>query len=126
MDRAEVVVVGGGHNGLVCACYLARAGLDVVVLEAADTPGGCIHTVELPGGERMRGRVSSVGTVARAAGRDEEDGETVIDVEITLRGRPKTRLDRAPVEVELVSERVEDVLTVPVEALLALREGGQS
>ncbi|HZB58115.1 MAG TPA: hypothetical protein VFA73_02895, partial [Actinomycetota bacterium] len=32
MDRAEVVVVGGGHNGLVCACYLARAGL----VEAAD------------------------------------------------------------------------------------------
>src|SRR5829696_4993881 len=54
MNRAEVVVVGGGHNGLVCACYLARAGLDVVVLEAAATPGGCIHTVELPGG---RGRL---------------------------------------------------------------------
>ena len=54
MNQAEVVVIGGGHNGLVCACYLARAGLDVVVLEAAATPGGCIHTVELPGG---RGRL---------------------------------------------------------------------
>ncbi|MFL6224160.1 MAG: phytoene desaturase family protein [Actinomycetes bacterium] len=49
-----MVVIGGGHNGLVCACYLARAGLEVVVLEAAATPGGCIHTVELPGG---RGRL---------------------------------------------------------------------
>jgi beta-carotene ketolase (CrtO type) len=54
MSQAEVVVIGGGHNGLVCACYLARAGLEVVVLEAAASPGGCIHTVELPGG---RGRL---------------------------------------------------------------------
>lgn len=109
---------------------LTVTGTDRVVRVNLDTDDqhlvkkGDTVTVELPGGERMRGRVSSVGTVARAAGRDEEDGETVIDVEITLRGRPKTRLDRAPVEVELVSERVEDVLTVPVEALLALREGG--
>jgi beta-carotene ketolase (CrtO type) len=54
VTRAEVVVVGGGHNGLVCGCYLARAGLEVLVLEAAATPGGCIHTVELPDG---RGRL---------------------------------------------------------------------
>jgi beta-carotene ketolase (CrtO type) len=54
MTQAEVVVIGGGHNGLVCACYLARAGLEVLVLEAADRPGGCIATVDLPGG---RGRL---------------------------------------------------------------------
>ena len=49
--EAEVVVVGAGHNGLVCAGYLAAAGLEVVVLEAAATPGGNTRTepLTLPG-----------------------------------------------------------------------------
>ena len=39
-DRYEVVVVGGGHNALVAAAYLGRAGLSVCVLERADHVGG--------------------------------------------------------------------------------------
>ncbi|HEY0950158.1 phytoene desaturase family protein, partial [Nocardioides sp.] len=45
--EAEVVVVGAGHNSLVAAAYLARAGLEVLVLEANDTVGGNTRTEEL-------------------------------------------------------------------------------
>ncbi len=42
----DVVVVGAGHNALVAACYLARAGLDVEVVERRDVVGGAVSTVE--------------------------------------------------------------------------------
>jgi phytoene dehydrogenase-like protein len=43
-DHADVVVVGAGHNGLVAATFLARGGLDVVVVEAGQTIGGAAKT----------------------------------------------------------------------------------
>lgn len=47
--RADVVVIGAGHNGLVCAAYLARAGRSVVVVEARDHVGGCASSVDVLG-----------------------------------------------------------------------------
>ena len=37
---SDTVIVGAGHNGLVCAAYLARAGRSVLVLERRETAGG--------------------------------------------------------------------------------------
>lgn len=42
----DVAIVGGGHNGLACAAYLAKAGLDVVVLERRQLLGGAAVTEE--------------------------------------------------------------------------------
>ena len=39
-ESKSVIIVGGGHNGLVCASYLARAGYRVKVLEAREVAGG--------------------------------------------------------------------------------------
>ena len=42
-----MVVIGAGHNGLICAAYLAQAGLEVCVLEAQSVVGGNTVTEEL-------------------------------------------------------------------------------
>jgi phytoene dehydrogenase-like protein len=52
MMTNDVIVVGGGHNGLVAATFLAKAGRKVVVLERSDRVGGCARTSELAPGFR--------------------------------------------------------------------------
>src|SRR5580658_10937190 len=49
----DAVVIGGGHNGLIAAFYLARGGLKTLVLEAKPFVGGCCVTEELIPGFRF-------------------------------------------------------------------------
>ncbi|KAF1697931.1 FAD-dependent oxidoreductase [Pseudoxanthomonas jiangsuensis] len=51
-DSRDVILLGGGHNGLVCAAYLARAGLKVTVLERRGVVGGAAVTEEFHPGFR--------------------------------------------------------------------------
>src|SRR4051812_23915192 len=48
----DVAIIGGGHNGLACAAYLAAAGLKVVVLEKNPVVGGAALTEEFHPGFR--------------------------------------------------------------------------
>ena len=47
MTEADIVVAGGGHNSLITAAYLQKAGYDCVVLDAREIPGGGASTEEL-------------------------------------------------------------------------------
>jgi phytoene dehydrogenase-like protein len=67
----DVVVVGSGHNALVAACYLAREGLDVEVLERDTVIGGAVSTVERFPGYRVD-RGSSAHIMIRHTGIIEE------------------------------------------------------
>jgi phytoene dehydrogenase-like protein len=49
----DAVIVGGGHNGLTAAAYLARAGLSTLVLERREIVGGCCVTEEIAPGCRV-------------------------------------------------------------------------
>lgn len=69
----DVVVVGAGHNALVAACYLAREGLDVEVVERRGVLGGAVSTVDRFNGYKMDVG-SSVHIMVRHTGIIEELG----------------------------------------------------
>ena len=77
---ADHVVVGGGHNGLVAACYLARAGLNVLVLEQSAKLGGGSRTDELVSGYRFNTH-SAAHNIINATGIVEELGLGAVELD---------------------------------------------
>ena len=101
----------------------------LVDLEASRQPyvrAGDRVDLELPGGRTTTGRVASVGKVATVpAGDGGGDGDPTVELVVTLDDPKATgRLDQAPVDAWITTEVREGVLAVPVNALLALAEGG--
>lgn len=82
--------------------------------------------IELPSGATTAGTISDIAEVAERDDTGSSDGgQTTVDVTVTLSDPAATgTLDQAPVTVAITTEAAEDVLAVPVTALLALAEGG--
>ncbi len=93
--------------------------VDLAVDDADLLAVGDAVDVELPTGEVLAATVATIG----AAEVDEADGSSTLPVTLTVAGADNVA-DRSPVDVLVEIEAAEDVLAVPVEALLALAEGG--
>ncbi|MBO8190298.1 peptidoglycan-binding protein [Streptomyces oryzae] len=95
------------------------------VAESGSVKEGDKVTVELPDGKSARGEIRTVGTSAEKEGGDSGDDSAKVMVTVSLDEPEQVEaLDQAPVTVELKGQSRKDVLTVPVEALLAMDGGG--
>ncbi|GAA4182355.1 peptidoglycan-binding protein [Streptosporangium oxazolinicum] len=86
---------------------------------------GAKVSVTMPDGGRVAGEVTDVATIIEPGEGPNADPETRLEALVSLsRQKAASGLDQAAVDVTFTASRREDVLTVPVSALVALREGG--
>lgn len=96
----------------------------VAASEAGSAKTGTRVAVTLPDGTRLPGKVTAVGRTA-TAGDDPQDRTPKIDITVSFDDPAAVKgVDQSPVTVELVGETRRDALSVPVNALLALPDGG--
>ena len=91
MSPWDAVIVGGGHNGLVAAAYLAKAGLRVLVLERRAIVGGASVTEEVFPGVRFSRLAYSAGILRPEIIRDLElprQGLHILPLESTITPLP--------------------------------------
>ena len=74
-ERYDAIIVGAGHNGLVTAGYLARAGLRTLVLERRSRAGGALATEEIAPGVRAPIGADGLGSLRASVVRDLRLGE---------------------------------------------------
>jgi hypothetical protein len=122
--------LGGAASGpvLTYTGTVRVVSIDLDVSKQKLVKVGTAATVELPDGAPVDGTVTSVGTVATktATGSGSQtQSTTTIDVVVEVKDQARLgTYDEAPVDVTLVADKRENVLTVPVGALVALAEGG--
>lgn len=122
---AERTAVGSPASGEVlkvtAATRVVTVDLDATK-QARVKPGDAVQ-VELPDGRVVDGRIASVGKVATTGDGNEQQPQAPT-VEVVVSVDDPGDYDQAPVEVRLTRASRQDVLAVPVTALLALAEGG--
>jgi hypothetical protein len=132
VDTSKLAVGGAASPGaaLEVTATTRVVTIDLEVSNQRLARKGAAVDVELPGGERVPGRITSVGNVAQTVEDEagQETGDATIDVVVTLDAKAAAAaagaIDQSPVTVYFTAEERKGVLTVPVSALLALSEGG--
>jgi hypothetical protein len=128
---AYVAAVGDSASGTIYNVTGTSRTVQVALDPANQTyvrPGAHV-SVTLPDSNNVDGVIYSIGTVATVSSSGGNGGgggttTTTIPLTIVLPVQPKDALDDSPVTVNLVTSRAQKVLSVPVNALLALAEGG--